>query len=165
MRPSPSGAHAPVMGTPRCSAPTPASAIGGGSNDQIVGSVPLHAQVLTPVVDVHDHARIVQRVLVGILEVTGVVEHLSRQIGNLDSPDRGVKRDRVGRVANAETDHKSGLGVIHREERNVCQRTLVPLARERRRRHGVAVRVEHPTLPSSSTETTSLTPSTSVSCR
>jgi hypothetical protein len=50
-----------------------------------------------------------------------------------------MKRRGLRRVSDAEADHQDALGLLHREQRNVCERTHVPLRQPRRRGHRVAV--------------------------
>ena len=72
-------------------------------------------------------------------EVVGMLEHAARQVGHLDAPDRGMQRDGMRRVSNAEADDERRARRLHRQQRQVRERAHVALRQRPRRRHRMAV--------------------------
>jgi hypothetical protein len=108
--------------------------------DQVVRVLGAHLQMLASIVEVHPDARVAQHIVGRVAEVVGMLEDMPREVRDVDAVNGWMQRQRVGGVADAESDHERARLVRHGEHGNVRQRSHVPLIEQRRRRHRVTIR-------------------------
>ena len=100
--------------------------------NEVVGGWRCHLKVLPAVVDEDPYLRVLQYVVIGLPEIGGVLEDVSREVCNVDLLHRRVERGSVRGVPDAKSNHEDSLGVLDREQRNVRERTHVALIEARR---------------------------------
>ena len=100
--------------------------------NEVVGGWRCHLKVLPAVVDEDPYLRVLQYVVIGLPEIGGVLEDVSREVCNVNLLHRRVERGSVRGVPDAKSNHEDSLGVLDREQRNVRERAHVALIETRR---------------------------------
>ncbi len=98
--------------------------------------------MLSAIVDEDRDSRVIEDPVVPFIEIPCVLQHVSRQIDDLENRYGGVERGRVQRVADTEADHEHTLRLVGRQKWNVGKRAHVSLRRVIGARHRESVRIK-----------------------